>query len=66
MEINSYSSIVAVGNKACAPLVGAQVIVEEKIDGSQYAVPFTFDEANIDHNASSLAYIRLAFWPLCI
>jgi|SRR5579859_842568 len=35
--ISSYSTIFALGHKAVAPLLDVEVIVEEKIDGSQFS-----------------------------
>lgn len=35
--ISSYSNIYALGHRASGPLVGVDVIVEEKVDGSQFS-----------------------------
>ncbi len=42
--INSYPSVYAIGHKAIADLFGGAVIVEEKIDGSQFSMGILDDE----------------------
>src|SRR2546430_6690773 len=54
-EINSYPSIYNLGHKALADLLKSDVIVEEKIDGSQFS--FMKDEEGIIHFRSKGATI---------
>lgn len=43
MHIPSYSSIFAIGHKAIAELTRGEVIVEEKVDGSQFSISVNID-----------------------
>lgn len=41
MSVSSYPSIFALGHRAASDLLSAQVIIEEKIDGSQFSFGVT-------------------------
>lgn len=55
-QLHSYSTIFAIGHRACQPLLSVPCLVEEKVDGSQFSFSFQEDGTTLMRSKGAIVH----------
>ena len=55
-QLHSYSTIFAIGHRACQPLLEVSCLVEEKVDGSQFSFCFQADGSTLMRSKGAIVH----------